>query len=81
MPECELHPVEVLEPRGPFGAKETGEGPVSPTAPAIADAVWHATAFRATRLPITPERLLDGLEGRVQSKKGEEELGPSCRMG
>jgi CO/xanthine dehydrogenase Mo-binding subunit len=37
-------------PQGPFGAKETGEGPVSPTAPAIADAVWHATGFRSTGL-------------------------------
>jgi 4-hydroxybenzoyl-CoA reductase alpha subunit len=62
MPECELIPVEVLEPRGPYGAKESGEGPVSPTAPAIADAVWHATGFRSKCLPITPEMVLDALE-------------------
>jgi 4-hydroxybenzoyl-CoA reductase alpha subunit len=83
MPECELYPVEVLEPRGPFGAKETGEGPVSATAPAIADAVWHATGFRAKALPITPERLLDGLDtiaGRATEKEGEEPVGPSCGM-
>ncbi len=84
MPECELFPVEVLEPRGPFGAKETGEGPVSATAPAIADAVWHATGFRAKTLPITPERLLDGLDaaaGRVRENERDEPLGPSCGMG
>jgi len=83
MPECELYPVEVLEPRGPFGAKETGEGPVSPTAPAIADAVWHATGFRARALPITPERLLDGLDAAAGTPKKEqltESVGPSCGM-
>jgi 4-hydroxybenzoyl-CoA reductase subunit alpha len=84
MPDCELYPVEVLEPRGPYGAKETGEGPVSPTAPAIADAVWHATGFRGKTLPITPERILDGLDllaGRVREKQSDEPVGPSCGMG
>ena len=84
MPECDLFPVEVLEPRGPFGAKETGEGPISATAPAIADAVWHATGFRGKTLPITPERLLDGIDaaaGRVREKESEEPVGPSCGMG
>lgn len=83
MPECELSHVEVLEPRGPFGAKETGEGPVSPTAPAIADAVWHATGFRSTRLPITPERVLqalDALDGKQPLKESEEPVGPACGM-
>ena len=56
--------VDSYEPRGPFGAKETGEGPVSPTAPAIADAVWHATGFRPTSLPITPEKVLEGLDAQ-----------------
>jgi 4-hydroxybenzoyl-CoA reductase subunit alpha len=62
MPESVQSTIERFEPRGPFGAKETGEGPVSPTAPAIADAVWHATGFRCTSLPITPEKVLDGLD-------------------
>jgi 4-hydroxybenzoyl-CoA reductase subunit alpha len=53
--------VEIPEPRGPFGAKEAGEGPVSPTAPAIADAIWHQTGFRGLRLPLTPERVLAGI--------------------
>jgi 4-hydroxybenzoyl-CoA reductase alpha subunit len=81
MPECELLPVEVLEPRGPYGAKETGEGPVSPTAPAIADAVWHATGVRCKSLPLTPEKILDGLDalaGRERITSEAEPIGPSC---
>jgi 4-hydroxybenzoyl-CoA reductase alpha subunit len=61
MPVSEQSAIERDDPRGPFGAKETGEGPVSPTAPAIADAVWHATGFRCASLPISPEKILRGI--------------------
>ncbi len=61
MPETEQMAIQRDDPRGPFGAKETGEGPVSPTAPAIAEAVWHATGFRCSNLPITAEKILRGI--------------------
>ncbi|MBW1645709.1 MAG: molybdopterin-dependent oxidoreductase [Deltaproteobacteria bacterium] len=61
MPPGKSVHVETYEPDGPFGAKEAGEGLVSPTAPAIADAVYHATGYRCTELPITPEKILRGL--------------------
>ncbi|MBI2893876.1 MAG: molybdopterin-dependent oxidoreductase [Deltaproteobacteria bacterium] len=67
MPAGESHTVEIHDPEGPFGAKEAGEGLVSPTAPAVADAIHHATGFRSCSLPITPEKILFALE-----KKGEE---------
>ena len=60
MPPGESFCVNTYEPEGPFGAKEAGEGLVSPTAPAIADAVWHATGYRCRDLPITPEKILRG---------------------
>jgi len=44
-----------------FGAKEAGEGLVLPTAPAIAEAVFNATGYRCTGLPITPEKILRSL--------------------
>jgi 4-hydroxybenzoyl-CoA reductase subunit alpha len=44
-----------------MGAKEAGEGLASPTAPAIAEAVFHATGYRCKDLPITPEKVLKGL--------------------
>ncbi|MFH1651985.1 MAG: xanthine dehydrogenase family protein molybdopterin-binding subunit [Chloroflexota bacterium] len=53
--------VEEPHPEGPFGAKGSGEISMNPTAPAIANAIYHATGARVTRLPITPERLLEAL--------------------
>lgn len=58
-PSEEFH-IDTYEPNGPLGAKEAGEGLAIPTAPAIADAVWHATGFRCKDLPITPEKVLNG---------------------
>jgi 4-hydroxybenzoyl-CoA reductase subunit alpha len=65
MPPGDSLCVDTYEPEGPFGAKEAGEGLVSPTAPAIADAVWHATGYRCMDLPITPEKVLRGT-GRIR---------------
>jgi 4-hydroxybenzoyl-CoA reductase subunit alpha len=61
MPASESVEVDTYEPEGPFGAKEAGEGLVSPTAPAIGEAVFQATGFRPKSLPITPEKILRGL--------------------
>jgi 4-hydroxybenzoyl-CoA reductase subunit alpha len=62
MPPGESVCIETYEPEGPMGAKEAGEGLVSPTAPAIAEAVYHATGYRCKDLPITPEKILKGME-------------------
>jgi len=48
--------------RGPAGAKGIGELPLDGTAPAIANAIAHATGADITRIPITPEVLLEILE-------------------
>ncbi len=61
MPESHSVTVETYEPDGPYGAKEAGEGLVSPTAPAVAEAVHHATGYRCTDLPISPEKVLKAL--------------------
>jgi CO/xanthine dehydrogenase Mo-binding subunit len=49
--------------RGPAGAKGIGELPLDGTAPAIANAITHATGADITRLPVTPEALMEMLEG------------------
>jgi 4-hydroxybenzoyl-CoA reductase subunit alpha len=54
--------VESYEPRGPFGAKEIGEGCLLPILGAIANAIYDATGVRVTELPITPEKILAGLK-------------------
>ena len=61
MPPGESATIATYEPEGPFGAKEAGEGLVSPTAPAIAEAVHHVTGYRCMDLPITAEKVLAGL--------------------
>ena len=54
--------VESYEPRGPFGAKEIGEGCLLPVLGAIANAIYDACGVRVTELPITPEKILSGLQ-------------------
>jgi xanthine dehydrogenase YagR molybdenum-binding subunit len=50
----------------PLGVKGFGELAISGTAPAIVNAVFHATGTRARELPITVERLLSPLrDGRL----------------
>ncbi|HUU46176.1 MAG TPA: molybdopterin cofactor-binding domain-containing protein [Acidobacteriota bacterium] len=50
--------VDSYEPRGPFGAKEIGEGSTLPVLGAVAHAIANATGVWVTDLPITPERIL-----------------------
>jgi CO/xanthine dehydrogenase Mo-binding subunit len=46
------------------GTKGLGEPATIPTAPAIANAVYHATGIRLTRAPITPMEMLERLAAR-----------------
>ncbi|MBD1806058.1 molybdopterin-dependent oxidoreductase [Microcoleus sp. FACHB-SPT15] len=56
-PPMEIILVEKDDAYGPFGAKGIGEIGTNCTAPAIANAVAHATGVRLTQLPMTPERV------------------------
>ena len=62
MPEIETVIVETDDPQGPFGAKGVGEMGGTPTAAAIANAIYDAVGVRLTRLPMTPERVLQALD-------------------
>ena len=55
---------DVVDPVGPMGAKALGEVPAVGVAPAIANALHDAIGVRFTRLPITPDRVLDALAQR-----------------
>jgi carbon-monoxide dehydrogenase large subunit len=61
-PEMEVGIVESIQADGPFGAKGVGEPALAATAPAIGNAVYAACGVRITDLPITPEKILAGLE-------------------
>ncbi len=56
--------VECASSTGPFGAKGIGEQALIPTAPAILNAIHHATGARLTRTPATPGRVLAALKAR-----------------
>jgi len=57
-PALESHIVESVDPEGPYGAKEAGEGPLHPSVPAIANAIHDALGIRMDRLPFGPPSVL-----------------------
>jgi putative selenate reductase molybdopterin-binding subunit len=61
-PELTTILVPTHEPTGPFGAKAIAEIPINGPAPALANAVAHATGARIREIPLTPERVLAALE-------------------
>jgi len=63
-PELHALIVESLDPEGPYGAKEAGEGPLHPSIPAISNAVFDALGIRLRELPFTPAKVLAALRAR-----------------
>jgi CO/xanthine dehydrogenase Mo-binding subunit len=63
--------IETVDPGGPYGAKEAGEGPLHPVIPAIANAVWEAVGIRLRRIPFTPERVLKAIQGKEAGARGK----------
>jgi CO/xanthine dehydrogenase Mo-binding subunit/aerobic-type carbon monoxide dehydrogenase small subunit (CoxS/CutS family) len=61
VPPIESLLIEIPDPEGPFGAKGLGEHVLIPTAPAILNAIRHATGAGITRVPTLPHRVLEAL--------------------
>jgi CO/xanthine dehydrogenase Mo-binding subunit len=57
VPPITVHLIEDPEPLGPWGAKGVGEPALVATAPAILNAIHHATGVRMGEVPVTPSRL------------------------
>ncbi|MEQ8655477.1 MAG: molybdopterin-dependent oxidoreductase [Kiloniellales bacterium] len=62
VPEVRSILIEKPDPEGPFGAKGLGEHALIPTAPAILNAIRHATGAKITKLPALPHRVLEAIE-------------------
>jgi CO/xanthine dehydrogenase Mo-binding subunit len=64
MPEIESVVLEMPSANGPYGVKGIGEMTANSPIPAIVNAIYHATGVRIDDLPVTPEKILRGLEAR-----------------
>ncbi len=67
-PPIEVGIVESIDPHGPFGAKEAGEGSLAAFLPALANAIADAIGLRFNDLPVTPDRVFAALEKRARAK-------------
>jgi len=61
--------VEDYHPKGPFGAKGMGELAISPTAPAVVNAIHDAVGVWVNSLPVTREKLLAALQTEKEGGK------------
>jgi hypothetical protein len=74
MPPVTTYLIEEPDPKGPFGAKEVGQGPLLPIPPACANAIWDAVGVRVDQVPIHPHMVLKALEAKA--KGSEARFGP-----
>ena len=61
--------IESVDPEGPYGAKEAGEGPLHPSIPAIANAIFDATGVRMDTLPFSPPRVWRALRDGAAAER------------
>jgi CO/xanthine dehydrogenase Mo-binding subunit len=60
--------IETIDPEGPFGAKEAGQGPLLPVIPAVNNAVYNALGVRIDEIPITPDKVLKAMAERERGR-------------
>jgi len=75
-PPIETFLVETVDPEGPYGAKEAGQGPLLPVIPALTAAVHDALGVWIDETPLTPEKVLRALEAKA--KGAEPRYGPKA---
>jgi CO/xanthine dehydrogenase Mo-binding subunit len=68
-PPIETFLVESIDPEGPLGAKEAGEGPILAVMPAVANAIYNAIGVRLSGVPMTPEKILSALKDKRRATK------------
>jgi len=74
MPEMVSYMIETNDERGPYGAKEAGQGPLLPIMPALANAIFDAVGVRIDQVPIHPDMVLKALHEKAQGR--EARVGP-----
>jgi CO/xanthine dehydrogenase Mo-binding subunit len=71
-PPLDVEMIELPYTHGPSGAKGVGELPMDAPAPAVVNAIAHATGVRLRESPATPERLLRALAAAGGDGAGRE---------
>jgi len=74
MPEIVSYMIETDDERGPYGAKEAGQGPLLPIMPALANAIFDAVGVRVDQVPIHPDMVLKALHAKQHGR--EPRVGP-----
>lgn len=62
--------IETVDPEGPFGAKEVGQGPLLPVVPAVAAAIEDALGIAVREVPVTADRILKALRSAGRGPGG-----------
>ncbi len=75
-PELTAMIVESIDPKGPHGAKEAGEGPLHPVIPAISNAIYDAVGIRLKELPFHPGKVLQLIKESELGRKPGAHLQP-----
>lgn len=75
MPPITSYLIETDDKRGPFGAKEVGQGPLLPMMPALANAIYDAVGVRVDQVPIHPDMVLKGLQAKAKGRPAR--VGPA----
>jgi CO/xanthine dehydrogenase Mo-binding subunit len=75
LPPIHVHFEEVPSIHGPAGAKGIGELPMDGPAPAILNAIEHATGIAFTEIPLLPEDIFERMTATLAS--GSEDLNPT----
>ncbi|MGI9075924.1 MAG: xanthine dehydrogenase family protein molybdopterin-binding subunit [Gemmatimonadaceae bacterium] len=70
MCDVETFLISDKDPRGPFGAKEVGQGPLLPVMPAVANAVYDAVGVRVDEVPCSPHKVLRALKEKMKGREG-----------
>ena len=70
VPEIDHIIVESIDPYGPYGAKEVGEGPIVTASQTIANAVSNAIGHPLKEAPITPARVLQAIKAKKKAASG-----------
>ncbi|MGL4737012.1 MAG: xanthine dehydrogenase subunit XdhA [Cellulosilyticaceae bacterium] len=63
-PDLHVEFVETVDPSGPYGNKSLGEPPAIPVAPALRNAVRHATGVAINTLPLNPQKLFEAFQAK-----------------